>query len=108
MFFNDNVYLTNIVCIICSKEVGFSKIDIKAINYLMKDTGFSSAIRTLTILPTLGKEGGDFAKALPWFPVVGLLMGIILYVIAYCGMFFPSSIWPIGIALIMVIIDVIQ
>ncbi len=40
--------------------------------------GLITALRTLTILPVPGRESDDFASSLPWFPVVGLFLGIML------------------------------
>lgn len=37
--------------------------------------GFVTAVRTLTLLPCPGPEAGSMANALPWLPVVGLLLG---------------------------------
>lgn len=44
--------------------------------------GLITAIQTLSILPIRGKGCEDFAKSLPWFPIVGLLLGLILVGIA--------------------------
>ncbi len=40
--------------------------------------GLITALRTLTVLPVPGRESDDFASSLPWFPVVGLFLGVIL------------------------------
>ena len=45
-------------------------------------TGLITAIQTLSILPVRGKGCEDFSRSLPWFPVVGLLLGLILSGIA--------------------------
>ncbi len=44
--------------------------------------GLVTAIRTLSILPIHGKDAENFATALPWFPVVGLLLGSLLALVA--------------------------
>jgi adenosylcobinamide-GDP ribazoletransferase len=41
----------------------------------MAFNGLTTALRTLTILPVPGRENGDFSSSLPWFPVVGLILG---------------------------------
>ena len=54
-------------------------------------TGFVSALRFLTLLP-LGRSSRDFdpGSMLPWFPVVGLCLGLIL---ALCNL--PALVfWP--------------
>ncbi len=40
-------------------------------------SGLVTALRTLTVLPVPGKECDTFSLSLFWFPVVGLLLGII-------------------------------
>ncbi|MCD6416043.1 MAG: adenosylcobinamide-GDP ribazoletransferase [Planctomycetes bacterium] len=42
-------------------------------------SGMVTALRTLTILPVPGREARSPAAALPWFPVVGGLVGLALY-----------------------------
>jgi len=41
-------------------------------------TGLTTAFRTLSILPIPGSRTDDFANSLPWFPLVGLLLGALL------------------------------
>lgn len=62
--------------------------------YIMK--GMVTAVRTLTIIPVPGKEGDDFSSSLPWFPVVGLILGIILYLIALLWNLLPFEQWSWG------------
>jgi adenosylcobinamide-GDP ribazoletransferase len=38
--------------------------------------GFVTAVRTLTLLPCPGPEACQMANALPWLPVVGLILGL--------------------------------
>ncbi len=61
--------------------------------------GLVTAIRTLTIIPVPGKEGEDFSSALPWFPVVGLILGAILYVVALLWELLPFDQWAWGCAI---------
>ena len=41
--------------------------------------GFVSAVRTLSVLPIPGKDAEEMTASLPWFPVVGALLGAILF-----------------------------
>ena len=51
-----------------------------------------TAFRTLTILPLPGRDSDHPASALPMFPVVGIVIGIIQYTIARgCGMLFSDA-----------------
>ena len=45
--------------------------------------GLVTAFRTLTILPFPGRDADDLADALPFFPIVGAVLGIIVAVAAY-------------------------
>lgn len=60
--------------------------------------GLVKAIRTLTILSVPGEEGEDASSALRWFPVVGLLIGLLL---AAVGMLL-GDVWPEGVAALIV------
>jgi adenosylcobinamide-GDP ribazoletransferase len=50
-----------------------------------------TAVRTLTIIPIPGKDAADFSRSLPWFPVVGLLIGFLYWAIAQGGMYLWSD-----------------
>jgi adenosylcobinamide-GDP ribazoletransferase len=63
--------------------------------------GLITAIRTLTVIPVPGKEGEDFSSALPWFPVVGLLLGIILYGVSFLWTILHFEKWTWGCAIIV-------
>ena len=41
--------------------------------------GLAIAFRTLTILSIPGRNAERMASALPWFPIVGLTLGLIIY-----------------------------
>lgn len=60
--------------------------------------GLTTAIRTLTWLPVPGPEAASFASALPWFPLVGLLLGSVLYGLCLLS----GATWPEGTALLVV------
>ncbi|MBN2060179.1 MAG: adenosylcobinamide-GDP ribazoletransferase [Deltaproteobacteria bacterium] len=65
-----------------------------------------TAFRTLTIIPWPGKESKDFASSLPWFPVVGLVLGLILYAIAFLWVKQPFAQWPAGGALTLLFVHI--
>jgi len=48
-------------------------------------SGLVTALRTLTVLPVPGKDTETFSSSLFWFPVVGLLLGLLQAVIGYAG-----------------------
>ena len=66
--------------------------------------GLVTAFRTLTILPTPGNEVDNPADSLPWFPVVGAILGLLI-----CGLVaiveYMTS-WSGGLALIAVALGV--
>ncbi len=68
--------------------------------------GFVSAIRTLTNIPLPGKESVNLSTALPWFPVVGLILGSLLYIVGYVWNLIPISQWHSGGALLIVGIEI--
>jgi adenosylcobinamide-GDP ribazoletransferase len=41
--------------------------------------GIVSAVRTLSLLPIPGRDAERLTDSPPWFPVVGALLGAILY-----------------------------
>ena len=68
--------------------------------------GLIAAFRTLTIIPMPGKECDDFSASLPWFPVVGFVIGLILYGIGYMFELLPFSRWPAGAAITMAGVEI--
>ena len=67
--------------------------------------GLGTALRTLTLIPWPWEESKDFSSSLPWFPVVGLLLGLIIYAIGLPWNSLPLLRWPAGIALLMVVTE---
>lgn len=63
--------------------------------------GLITAIRTLTVIPVPGREGDDFSSSLPWFPVAGLILGMILYIIAFLWTLLPFDQWTWGCAVLL-------
>ena len=45
--------------------------------------GLVTALRTLTVFPVPGKESATFSNSLYWFPVAGLLLGLLQAALAY-------------------------
>ncbi len=68
--------------------------------------GFGTALQTLTAIPWPAREPADFAASLPWFPIIGLLVGGILYGINLSLAIFPLPPWPIGTALLLLAADI--
>jgi adenosylcobinamide-GDP ribazoletransferase len=62
--------------------------------------GLVTALRTLTILPVPGREAQDLARALPWFPLAGCLLGLMLWGMAL-GFDLISGGWPAGAAVVV-------
>jgi adenosylcobinamide-GDP ribazoletransferase len=54
--------------------------------------GFVTAWRTLTVLRMPGRETGSFAHALPWFPLVGGLLGLLVAAAAWAAA--AGAHWP--------------
>ena len=63
-------------------------------------TALVTALRTLTILPVPGKDTDTPKKALPWFPLVGTVLGVLIWapLVALQNVFT----WPAGVAIIAV------
>jgi adenosylcobinamide-GDP ribazoletransferase len=60
--------------------------------------GLITALRTLTILPVPGRDAASFSSALPFFPLVGALVGAALWgLLLACGQL-PDGGWPVGAA----------
>ena len=56
--------------------------------------GLITAVRTLTIIPVPGRNYTGYAAALPWFPVVGVLLALILWGIGTLWMQCGGDRWP--------------
>jgi adenosylcobinamide-GDP ribazoletransferase len=69
--------------------------------------GLITAIRTLTVIPVPGQDARNFASSLPWFPIVGLFIGSILYGAAFLAGIAFANPWNEGIALVIVGLSII-
>lgn len=68
--------------------------------------GFITAVRTLTILPVPGKDADNLASSLPWFPVVGLLLGLMLRSVPLLTEYTTWEPWPEGLALVLLFMSI--
>jgi len=69
---------------------------------LLNIRGLGSALKTLTAIPWPWKESKDLAASLSWSPVIGLLLGLILYGTSLIWILLPFKQWPAGAALVMI------
>jgi adenosylcobinamide-GDP ribazoletransferase len=69
--------------------------------------GLRTAVRTLTSIPLWGMDDGDLSAALPWFPLVGLFLGLILFLSSVLWSLLPVPPWHSGLAVLLVIIYVL-
>jgi adenosylcobinamide-GDP ribazoletransferase len=65
--------------------------------------GMVTAIRTLTLFPVPGREAANMAGALPWFPIVGFMLGVILYGFSILFGYDRAGQWPSGTAVLLVV-----
>ncbi|MBW2064637.1 MAG: adenosylcobinamide-GDP ribazoletransferase [Deltaproteobacteria bacterium] len=70
--------------------------------------GLVTALRTLTVFPVPGGEGGTFPDSLPWFPCVGLMLGLIHYFLGVTWMGILAPEWSWGGALVLITADIIM
>lgn len=68
--------------------------------------GFVTAARTLTIVPVPGTEAKNLAAALPWFPLVGALIGALQFGLAEALMPVSGG-WPAGVAVVLLVAAVV-
>lgn len=64
--------------------------------------GLVTAMRTLTALPVPGRDAKAMSDALPWFPVVGFLLGAILYALARGAVELTPPFWPQAVGVLVV------
>lgn len=69
--------------------------------------GFLTAIRTLTILSVPGRESKSLSSALPWFPLVGMILGGILFGIGTLWRMLPVAEWPLGGGALLLVASVL-
>ena len=64
-----------------------------------------TALRTLTILPIPGEDSDSPKNALPWFPLVGAILGILIW-IPLAGLQHLWN-WPAGLSLIAIVLSIV-
>ena len=69
--------------------------------------GFITAMKTLTIIPLPGRENERFSSSLIWFPVVGLILGLIIYGTGWLWIRHLGLDWPGGGAVVVLIAQVV-
>lgn len=70
--------------------------------------GLVTAFRTLTIFPIPGRDTSSQSDSLPFFPVVGAVLGFLLWVLSLINSLINGNGgWPMGVAAIMLLASVI-
>ena len=64
--------------------------------------GLITAFRTLTLLPVPGEDAENMSSSLPWFPVVGAVLGILLWGLAALAGLISGG-WAQGIAVVVLV-----
>lgn len=65
-----------------------------------------TAFRTLTVISWPWGESKNLSTSLPWFPIVGLILGLILYTIVHLLRMLPFGKWTAGAAFLVLLLDV--
>jgi len=62
----------------------------------LKETigGFVTAVRTLSMLPIVGQDAESMASSIPWFPVVGAILGLLVYALGFAISYVAKGVWP--------------
>jgi adenosylcobinamide-GDP ribazoletransferase len=64
--------------------------------------GFVTALRTLSTFPIPGRDADSMASSLPWFPIVGAILGGIVYMVGILLTRYILPDWPEAAAFIIV------
>jgi len=70
--------------------------------------GLVTAFRTLTIFPVPGREASNHSAALPFFPVVGFTLGLLLWLVSLIDRLISGNGWPMGIALAILLASIVS
>jgi adenosylcobinamide-GDP ribazoletransferase len=70
--------------------------------------GLVTAFRTLTIFPVPGQDASKHSESLPFFPLVGLALGLLLWAISLINRIISGGGWPMGIGALMLLASVIS
>ena len=69
--------------------------------------GLVTAFRTLSVLPIPGRESGKMSQSLPWFPLVGFTLGLIVFGAALGVKYVTNDAWPEGCAVFLLLTGVV-
>jgi adenosylcobinamide-GDP ribazoletransferase len=70
--------------------------------------GLVTAFRTLTIFPIPGQDAPKLSDSLPFFPVVGFALGLLLWLVSLIDRLMSGSGWPMGLAALMLLANIIS
>ena len=81
-----------------------------SIDFLKGDMlrGLVTAFRTLTIFPIPGQDAPKLNNSLPFFPVVGFALGLLLWLVSLLDRLTSGNGWPMGIAALMLVVSIIS
>ena len=68
--------------------------------------GLVTAFRTLTIFPVPGQDAPKHSASLPFFPLVGLALGFLLWAISLIDRVISGGGWPMGIGALMLLASI--
>jgi adenosylcobinamide-GDP ribazoletransferase len=87
----------------------FAQASVNTIEITHMLRGLVTAFRTLTIFPVPGRDTSIHSNSLPFFPLVGLALGFLLWAISLINTLIDGNGgWPMGIAAIMLLVSVIS
>jgi adenosylcobinamide-GDP ribazoletransferase len=67
-----------------------------------------TAFRTLTVFPIPGQDAPKLSNSLPFFPVVGFALGLLLWLVGLLDRLTSGNGWPMGIAALMLLANIIS
>jgi adenosylcobinamide-GDP ribazoletransferase len=69
--------------------------------------GLVSAVRTLSLLPIPGRDADELSASLPWFPLVGTLIGALVAATGILLDIVGLSSWSAGSAVVLTLLSII-
>ena len=73
----------------------------------MDPRGLVTAIRTLTAVPVRGKDASDFSDSLVWFPPVGFLLGLVVWLAGQLWKLAVGPGWAAGGAITLLVLQTV-
>ena len=70
--------------------------------------GLITAFRTLTIFPLPGRVAPKHSSSLPFFPLVGLALGFLLWAISLIDRVISGGGWPMGTGALMLLASIVS